>query len=243
MMRVRKGKAVAVLVIAMSLPAFPAKKAQAGKVVDAGSFGIFVNGRRVGTETFKIEQQGEVNVATSEVTVDDGQTKAKQSSELQLALDGALRRYEWRELSPGKAQTVIEPANEFLIQHINPGPGRKTEDQPYVLTPTTAILDDYFFSHRELLTWRYLAGACKPGAPQCQLVRTQFGVLVPRQRVSLTVTLDYGGREKMTLKGASRELDRFNLQCEGVDWAMWFDENHKLIRILIAGENVEILRD
>ncbi len=239
----RSGKlTLAVVVIALSLPALAGKK-PAGKVVDAGSFGIFLNGQRVGTETFQIEQQKDVSVATSLVTVDDGQTKAKQTSELRLSPDGELRRYEWREVSPGKAQAVVEPANEFLIQHINPGPGEKSQDQPYILTPSTPILDDYFFSHRELLTWRYLAGACKPDAPQCRLVTTQFGVLVPRQRISLTVTLDYGGREKVTMKGADRELYRFNLRSEGVAWAMWFDDEYKLMRIFIPAEKIEILRD
>ncbi len=243
-MSVRKLKlTIAVLVLAFSLPALPAKKPQAGKVVDAGSFGIFLNGQRVGTETFQIEQQSDVSVVRSQVTVEDGPTKAKQTSELRLAADGELRRYEWREVSPGKAQAVVEPANEFLIQHINPGPGGKTEDQPYVLAPSTPILDDYFFSHRELLTWRYLAAGCKPGEPQCRPAPTQFGVLVPRQRISLMVTLDYAGKEKLTVKGADRELHRFNLRSEGVHWAMWFDENQKLIRILIPSEKIEILRD
>ncbi len=241
-MRIRN-LSVALLIVALSLPAVSGKKTQAGKIVDAGSFGIFLNGRRVGTETFQIEQRGDINVATSEVTVDDGQTKAKQNSELRLAADGGLRRYEWRELSPGKGQTVVEPANEFLVQHVSAGPGGKSEDQPYILTPTTAILDDYFFSHRELLTWRYLATGCTGKDAQCRLVRTQFGVLVPRQRMSLSVTLDYSGREKVTVKGADRELDRFNLQSEGMDWAMWFDETHKLIRIWIPAEKIEIVRD
>jgi hypothetical protein len=56
------------------------KKGGASKIDDAGSFSIFVNGKRVGTETVRIEQGATVTVATSEIKVDDGSTKAEQSS-------------------------------------------------------------------------------------------------------------------------------------------------------------------
>ena len=41
------------------------QKAADGKVWDSGSFCIFVNGKRVGTEKFKIQQRGDSSVTTS----------------------------------------------------------------------------------------------------------------------------------------------------------------------------------
>ncbi len=241
-MKLRNRELVTILVIVLSLPLLAGEKKPVGKVVDAGSFGIFVSGRRVATEKFQIEQQPGSSVATSELSVNDGQLTARQSSELRLAANGDVQRYTWRELSPGKGETVVEPKDEFLVEHILPGGSEKAEDQPFILTPSTAILDDYFFSHRQILTWRYVANACG-GQAECKLARAEFPVLIPRQRTSARVNLEYAGREKITVGGAERELDRFNLQVEDSAWAMWFDQDHKLIRILIASDKVEVLRD
>jgi hypothetical protein len=243
-MTLRRSEAISWLLIAVLLPGAAAArlKPTPGKIVDAGSFGIFLGGRRIGTEKFQIEQQTGASVATSELTVGEGQNTARQSSELKLAANGDVQRYTWHELSPGKGECVVEPSKDFLVQRTTASPSDKTEERPYILTPATVILDDYVFSHRELLAWRYLAGACS-GQAECKLTRAQFPVLIPRQRTSLLVTVEYAGREKVNVAGMLRELDRFNLQSEDSDWAMWFDQEHKLVRILIAAENVEVVRD
>ncbi len=241
-MTLRRTEAVALLLLALCWPAPGATKPAPGKIVDAGTFGIFLGGRRVGTEKFQIEQQTGLSITTSELTVDDGRSTARQSSELKLEANGNVQRYTWRELSPGKGQSVVEPDKEFLVQRTTASSTDKAEERPYILTPATVILDDYMFSHRELLLWRYLAASC-PGQAECKLNRAHFPVLIPRQRTSAVVDVEYVGREKVTIAGAERELDRFNLQSEGTDWAMWFDQEHKLVRILIAADNVEVLRD
>ena len=217
--------------------------AAAGKMVDSGSFGVFVNGKRVATETFQIEQMPDSSVIKSEFKTVDG--KAVQTAELVIAANGDLRRYTWNESSPGKASSVIEPQDQFLIQHINTGPADKPIDQPYILPPSTVILDDYFFSHREVLAWRYLAGNCRPDprTGACNLPRAQFGALIPRQHTSMLVNMEFVGRETVNVHGQKRELSRFNLQGDGVDWGLWLDENHMLVRIYIAADSIEVVRD
>jgi hypothetical protein len=216
-----------------------------GTPVDSGSFGIFVNGRRVATETFQIEQMGDSSVAKSEFKADEGGNKAVQNAELVMAANGDLRHYTWNELSPNKAQSTVEPQDQFLMQHISAGPTDKPIDQTYILPSSTAILDDYFFSQREVLAWRYLGGNCRPDSASgaCKLTRAQFGALVPRQRTSMLVNMEYIGRETINVKGQKRELSRFNLQSDGLDWGLWLDENHKLIRIYIAADSIEVVRD
>lgn len=212
--------------------------------VDSGSFGVFINGKRVATETFSIHQQGDLSTALSEFKAEDGSGKVQQKAELQLSSNGDLRRYTWRELSPGKAQQVVEPADQFLIEHITPNPPEKPADQPFLLPASTMVLDDYFFSHREILAWRYLAQACGGViSPDCKLPKAQFGVIVPRQRVASMVTLEYAGKEKIKLHDAERELHRFNLTSDGEQWAIYVDDQLRVLRILIASENTEVVRD
>lgn len=228
-------------------PLFAAsKKAPAtGRTVDAGTFGIFVNGRRVASETFQIEQQPDVSIAKSELKLEDGSKGPAQTAELQLQPNGDLRRYEWKELSPEKAEEVVEPQNEFLVEHVTgTAPAVKPIEQPYILPASTLIVDDYFFSHREILAWRYLAGCTPEAGKGCKLTKQQFGVLVPRQRAPIMVTIEYTGREKVTVKGQEIELDRFDLTADGNDWAMWLSPtDHKLMRIVIAADNTEVVRD
>lgn len=234
--------------LAASLLGFGADKKNAvpAKVVDSGSFGIFVKGQRVATEKFEIAQQGDGNITRAELKVDDGANKAEQKSELQLSGNGDLRHYSWNELSPGKAQATVDPDQQFLMARFVPAPQEKAIEQAFILPPSTAILDDYFFSHRELLTWRYLGTNCSqtPGGQiACKLSKFQFGVLIPRQRTSLLVTMEFTGKEKVMIRGQQVELNRFNLQGEGMDWAMWFDDAHKLQRVVVASDFTEVVRD
>lgn len=236
------------LVLAMAVPVIAAEKkaaAPAGKLVDSGSFGVYVNGKRIATETFQIEQMADTSVLRSEFKADNAGTPAVQNSELVLAANGDLRHYGWNELSPSKAQSTVDPQDQFLVQHIVAGPTDKPIDQPYILPTSTVVLDDYFFSQRELLAWRYLGANCRPeaGGGSCKLGRAQFGVMIPRQRTSILVNMEYIGRETINVHGHKRELNRFNLQSEGIDWGLWLDDNYKLIRIYIAADATEVVRD
>jgi hypothetical protein len=236
-----------IVLTAAILPASAAESKQPsrGKMVDSGSFGVFVNGKRVATETFTIEQVGDGSLTKSEFKAEAGETKAVQTSELQLSSSGDVRRYTWNELSPGKAQATVEPQQDLLVQRLVTGPTEKPIEQPYLLRASTVILDDYFFSQRELLVWRYLGAGCHPapGQAQCKLSRTEFPALVPRQHTSLLVSMEYIGTEMVTVRGSQRQLNRFKLTAEGVDWTLWLDQNYKLIRISIAGDKTEVLRD
>src|SRR3954466_7887739 len=88
-------------------PAVKTEKQSGRRVVDAGSFGIYLNGRRIGTEKFHVEQGPLSSLATSEVAIDDGTTHATQISEMEVASNGALLHYRWHEDSPEKAQTLV----------------------------------------------------------------------------------------------------------------------------------------
>ena len=214
--------------------------------VDSGSFGVFMNGRRVATETFSIQQSATGSVIASEFKTDADANKSAQSSELQLTPGGDIRRYEWKELNPGKAQATIAPNNDFLMEHVSTGPGGKVEEQPFLLPASTNILDDYFFIHREVLVWRYLSTACKQesGTVQCPASqKTQLGTLNPHQRSSSPVSLEFTGRDMVPIRGTPRELNKFILRSEGGDWTMWLDDQFKLQRILVASDNTEVVRD
>lgn len=215
----------------------------ASGVVDSGSFGIFVKGQRVVTETFSVRQENGISTVKSTLQ-ETGGSPLKQHSELQMTGTGELVRYDWTD---GTGSLLVTPNNDFLLEKITSSPSAKSAEQPFLMPSTSAILDNNFFVHREVLVWRYLAMNCKTegGAIKCQQGPLEFGVLVPQDRTSLRVKIELVGREKVTVHGAERELMRLNLMGEEFSWALWVDDKDqfKLIRVLIPDANTEVVRD
>jgi hypothetical protein len=227
--------------------AAPAKeKSASSQMIDSGSFGVFVNGRRVATETFSVQQGTAGSTADSQFKTEAGVDPAVQTSQLQLTSAGELLKYQWKEVSPGSAQAVVMPNNDFLMERASNNPREKEQEHPFLLPASTSILDDYFFVQREILAWKYLATGCRRenGQVQCPMnQKVQFGTLNPHSRSSMLVSLEFAGREKVAVHGVDRELNRFTLKSDGGEWAMWLDDQFKLVRILIPSDSTEVVRD
>jgi hypothetical protein len=240
-----------------------AKEKAGAKVADSGSFGIYVNGKRVGTETFNItetlnsQQLLDYSTATSEIKFDDGRFKATQTAEMQVSAKGELRSYVWRATVPQKEEASVMPKDQLLVEHIIPADQKKLDVQ-HVLPLSTVILDDNFFSQREILLWWYLANCRRQGdALLCDA--RKFVILVPHQHVSGNATLELMGQEKIMVKGAERELNKVKLdtngpqsltwlndqsrESEAAQWVLWVDDQYRVIKMTVAGSNVEVIRD
>ena len=200
------------------------EKEHEGKNVDSGAFGVFQNGHRVGTETFSIYQTSNGSVINSEFKTENTPPDV-QTSEMQLTATGDVRRYEWKELSPEKGESVVLPNSDFLTQKWSTGPQEKEHEQPYLLPASTSILDDYFFVHREVLAWKFFGQACKQEkgqVPQCPLKqRVQFGTLNPHQHSSAPLSAEFLGREKLTLKNEQQELIKLELKNDAGTTPEW----------------------
>jgi len=244
MARVRWGT-VAILACAVVLYAGDKKdkKPAGAQQVDSGSFGVFVRGQRVVTESFSVQQDNGISVVKSQLK-ETASASAGQRSELQMTGSGELVRYEW---SDGSGSLSVMPNNEFLLERITTAASAKPAEQPFLMPSTSAILDNNFFIHREALVWRYLAANChtESGTLKCQQGPLEFGVLVPQDRTSMRVRMELAGREKVTIRGTERELLRLNLLGESFSWALWVDDKDqfKLMRVLIADANTEVVRD
>jgi hypothetical protein len=240
---------VLTVVLACALAALAADKADkskaAAQTVDSGSFGVFVKGQRVLTETFNIQQESGNSTIHSRVREAGGTTPpTDQKSVLELAENGGLISYEWSQAGGGSL-TVL-PKNEFLIEKISATAGAKPGEQAFLMPNTSSILDNNFFVQRELLAWRYLATApCRGESGKRQCEPEEFGAVVPQDRTSIRVKMSLVGKEKVNFRGAERELLRLNLTGEGFEWSLWLDEHDqfKLMRIAIPADNTEVVRD
>ncbi|MGB7586071.1 MAG: hypothetical protein WBM11_14605 [Terriglobales bacterium] len=217
-----------------------------GQTVDSGSFGIFMNGKRMATETFSIRQGSDGSSVTSRFKTEGGANPAEQSSDLQLTPNGELKSYEWKEISPGESHATVLPSQDFLTERYTSAASDKPHEQPFLLPASTSILDDYFFIQREVLAWKYLATSCKQekSGVNCPLkVKSQLGTLNAHARSSALVDLQFSGREKVALHGVEHELIRLDLKSESGDWTMWLDDHLKLQRMVDAANTTEVVRD
>lgn len=238
-----------VLLLAVAAIAAAADKKEqakpASRTIDSGSFGVFINGNRVATETFTVQQQNSASVVKSELKANVGVDPVVQKSDLEITGTGELLRYEWSQVSGGSL--VVMPNNEFLIEKITTPTSTKPAEQPFLMPNTSAILDNNFFVHREVLAWRFLSGACKSegGNLKCQQAPSDFGVLVPQDRTSIHVQMELVGKEKVTIRGVERELLRLNLKSDNFQWSLWVDDRDqfKLMRVSIPADNTEVVRD
>ncbi len=174
---------------------------------------------------------------------EQGEQKAEQSSRLVLTPSVELREYTWKEALPEKTQATVTPNETFLIERFSVGD--KQHEQNFLLPASTTILDDYVFVQREILAWKYLHTACHNekgalGCPRGQKV--QFGTLNPHERSSMAVSVEFGGKEKVTIRGKEHELSRFTLRGETGNWDFWLDEQFKLVRLQAEG-GTEVIRD
>jgi len=236
---------VAVLGCAVVLYAGDKKeKPKPATAVDSGAFGVFVRGQRVVTETFSVQQENGVSTVKAKLKETSNPGAAGQRSELEMTDSGELLRYEW---SDGSSSLEVTPDNEFLRERVTTAASSKPAEKPFLMPNKTAILDNNFFVHREVLAWRYLAADCQTenGSLKCKQGPVEFGILVPQDQTSMPVRMELVGRERVLIRGTERELLRLNLKGEAFSWALWVDDKDqfKLMRVLIADDNTEVVRD
>jgi hypothetical protein len=219
------------------------EKPSAAQKVDSGSFGVFVKGQRVLTETFSVQMENGISTIKSQVK-QIGSDPSGQHSELQMTGSAELVKYEW---SDGSGSLIVTPNNDFLLEKITTAASSKPAETPFLMPSTSAILDNNFFVHREVLAWRYLKTNCgsESGEFRCKKDPGEFGVLVPQDHTSMRVRVELVGREKVTIRGTERELLRLNLLGETFAWNLWVDDKDqfKLMRVFIPDDSTEVVRD
>jgi len=232
--------------IAAGKPKEKTASAEATSIADQGSFGISINGHRVATEKFRIEQDGGTAHVDSELSYDDGTHKAAQTSKLELTAGGNLKRYEWEETSPTKSSIVVEPQDEnFMVEHVNNQIEGPPKDVEHPLASNTTILDDNFFSQVELLAWRYLATSCTSaaGGLQCKLAPQHVPALIPHQQTSVLLEISYLGIQKIQTKNGLQDMGAFKIKSDDGEFTFWLDSNQKLARLVIPESNTVVTRD
>lgn len=222
---------------------------QATSALDASSFSISMNGRQVARETFHIDSRGGEATIHSELHYADGATKAEQTAELKVNSNGELKKYFWKETAPGSSLIDVEPQDQnFLtLRYVENGTDMsKAKDMTHPLSITTNILDDYFFSHIEVLAWRYMASICKldeKGVSQCKMELQRFPAMNPHQQTSYLISIKMTGQDKCKWNNSDHHCVILNFKTESSEWTVWLDSaDYKMLR-LTTPEGLEVVRE
>jgi len=210
--------------------------------VDSGSFAVIVGGKRVATENFTMHQGSAGNIVSSTLDFDNGTTKAQQQSELEVGSNGVFRKYTWQELKPGKAKIVAEPQdNTFVVVHQKISETDAAKDLTHPLNAAlTNIVDDNFYSHVQVLIWRYMAMSCD-AKMQCRFAEQNFPVFVPHEDMAQVFRLSYAGDEAVLIKKSMMKANKFKLKTEAGDMTVWMD-GVKMVKLVMPGSDVEVIR-
>ena len=82
------------------------KGTQGAQQVDSGSFGVFIRGQRVVTETFSVHQENGISDVKSHLQETAGAAHTNQHSELQMTASGEMVRYEWSAAHAARANRL-----------------------------------------------------------------------------------------------------------------------------------------
>jgi hypothetical protein len=75
--------------------------------------------------------------------------------------------------------------------------------------------------------------------------RAQFGTLNPHQHSSASLSVEFVGPEKVSLKGGQQELLKLELKNDAGTWQLWLEghDQFRVMRMSIVGENTVADRD
>jgi hypothetical protein len=73
--------------------------------------------------------------------------------------------------------------------------------------------------------------------------KQKLPVLNPHQQSSLLVTIEFIGEQKLKMNGREQHFKTFKFDGEASAWVLWFNGENKLVRVVIAAENTEVVRD
>jgi len=214
---------------------------------EKGKFRVVVEGQAVANEEFEISRSGNEWVARAKVEISKaGGGPAKLQGKLRLAADGAplAYEYEWSPAGGKKASATVvfqggtarlesrKEGGEPLIQEFlfEASAGAGTESAGGNVRPRVAILDNNLYHHYILLARLY--GWEKKGAQT-------FRVLIPQEQIPGAITVEWAGPQEI---GVAR-FDLLRVRSTDLEIELYFDANHRLVRLAVPSSKVEVVRE
>jgi hypothetical protein len=208
----------------------PVVHAQAGQVIDQGSFTITVNGERAGRENFRItgtpRTKPQDYAATATVTYGDRRLSpdlradsAGTASSYRVELQsGGSERETWRgSIVRGRVSATIQSP-------------RGESAKEFVATDGAIILDDDVFHQHYFVTHFVTNGSVT--------------AVIPRRNTQITLRVAPAGTERITIGAREIEARHYVLtESSGAQRDVWIDSEDRLLRVAIPSRGIVAVRD
>lgn len=232
-----KTKAAIVLILAVlamgSALTSSARAAGDSAPPDSGVLLILSQGRKVGTERFKIASSASGVDATAELDVEmPGSVRASETCTLKL--DSKLRpvSYVRQQRSPRKGSLNVDFGSPQTTLTTSVG-GENGEQDFFLPAEHLAVLDTNFFHHYALLLRQY--DSIKNGSQV-------FNVFVPQEATPATISIEFVAVESITVGKTARKLNHFAAQTDELKLDLWAGPDGEIFRMSIPQANLEVLR-
>ena len=197
-----------------------------------GQLRILVDGQSIGRERYQITRTATEIQARSEVELEVGGQKIRQTSSLRLGADLSPRSYEWKMESPGAAWVRLEFEGAVATLRYPLPDG--TEDQRVFEfeTPRVALLDNNIFHHYLLLAefYDYKAGGV-------QTVK----VFIPQALQPGEARLELRGVETLEVDGRPQPVRLLAITTEDNEVLLWVTESGRFVRLRAPLTNAEVV--
>jgi hypothetical protein len=203
---------------------------------ERGIFRILFNGEQIGEEKFQIVADASNFRAFAEISLTVEREKDKATFTIKPLLQFK------KTFEPISYEVLQESGPNKMKAHVNFKPGRsealyETERQKdpreIELRPDVVVLDDNVFHHYILLARRYdfLKGGVQ-----------EFPAFIPQQFLAGTITVEDKGMEKVALGGSPVPLQHLFVDSGELQFSLWLNKRHELLKISVPKSNVDVER-
>ena len=210
---------------------FPPEAAAAQVVdVDEGTFIVELDGRRMGTERFRIRRAGigdnvrTIAQGTLEI-VEGGLEQTVQSGISTLGVGMSLDLYDVKVSAPSELSILLERRGDRMVSVTSSETGVEEREYRQVQARTPTVLLDHFFAHHYFFITPYQA-----------LGGTNLSVILPRPGGQSTGTLRMIGVEPLAFETVTVQAQRLELRLDGAVHEIWLDGQNRVLQVRIRSQ-------
>ena len=206
--------------------------------VDEGTFIVELDGRAVGTETFRIRRSGfgdnarTIAQGTLEI-VQNGSRQTIQSALGTVGVGMSLDAYQVKVSLPSELSIRLERRGNRMVSETSSEAGVEEREYRQALRQTPTVVLDRFFAHH----YFFVAPYQTPGEISLSAIR-------PRPGGQSTGTLRMSTVEPVIIGGATVQAQRLELLLDGAVHDIWLDGQNRVLRVQIPSQDyVAVRRD
>lgn len=198
--------------------------------VDEGTFIVELNGRAVGTETFRIRRSGfgdnarTIAEGTLEI-VEDGVIHMVRSGISATGVRMSLDLYDVKVSAPSELSILLERHGDRMVSVTSSEAGVVEREYRQVLARTPTVVLDRFFAHHYFFITPYQAPS-----------GTNLSAILPRPGGQSTGTLRMTTVEPLDFETVTVQAQRLEFRLDGDVHEIWLDGQNRVLRVRIRSQ-------